>query len=58
MDTTKTLINSVRLALSAKDAAALVDVSRAQWWKLHGAGKIPLSRRLQARRTQEVLHAG
>jgi predicted DNA-binding transcriptional regulator AlpA len=31
-----------RLALSAIDAAALVGVSRAQWWKLQSSGKIPL----------------
>jgi predicted DNA-binding transcriptional regulator AlpA len=31
-----------RLALPAKDAADLVGVSRAQWWKLHASGKIPL----------------
>lgn len=42
MDTHKTLIDSERLALSAKDAAALVGVSRAQWWKLHAAGKTPM----------------
>jgi predicted DNA-binding transcriptional regulator AlpA len=42
MNTTKTLLDSERLALPAKDAAALVGVSRAQWWKLHSAGKVPL----------------
>lgn len=31
-----------RLALTAKDAAALVGVSRSFWWKLHAAGKVPL----------------
>jgi predicted DNA-binding transcriptional regulator AlpA len=42
MNTTKTLLDSERLALPARDAAALVGVSRAQWWKLHSAGKVPL----------------
>jgi prophage regulatory protein len=42
MDTANTSIVSDRLALPAKDAAALIGVSRAQWWKLHSAGKIPL----------------
>jgi predicted DNA-binding transcriptional regulator AlpA len=42
MNTASTSINSDRLALSAADAAALVGVSRAQWWKLHSAGKVPL----------------
>lgn len=31
-----------RLAVSAREAAALFGLSRAQWWKLHAAGKIPL----------------
>jgi predicted DNA-binding transcriptional regulator AlpA len=31
-----------RLAVSAKDAAELLGISRAQFWKLHSAGKIPL----------------
>lgn len=38
-----------QLALPAKDAAALCGVSRAQWWKLHAAGKIPLPVRLGTR---------
>lgn len=42
MKTTSTPITLDRLALPAKDAAALVGVSRAQWWKLHSAGKVPL----------------
>jgi predicted DNA-binding transcriptional regulator AlpA len=42
MNTAKTLLDSEKLALPAKDAAALVGVSRAQWWKLHSAGKVPL----------------
>jgi predicted DNA-binding transcriptional regulator AlpA len=42
MVTPNTPIASQRLALTAKDAAALVGVSRAQWWKLHSAGKTPL----------------
>ena len=41
METTKTSLVSERLALPAKDAAALVGVSRAQWWKLFAAGKTP-----------------
>jgi predicted DNA-binding transcriptional regulator AlpA len=31
-----------KLALPAREAAALVGVSRAQWWKLHASGKVPL----------------
>jgi predicted DNA-binding transcriptional regulator AlpA len=31
-----------RLAVSASEAAKLFGVSRAQWWKLHAAGKVPL----------------
>ena len=42
METTKTPLVSERLALPAKDAAALVGVSRAQWWKLFAAGKTPM----------------
>lgn len=42
MSATKTPIISDRLALAARDAAALVGVSRAQWWKLSAAGKVPL----------------
>jgi predicted DNA-binding transcriptional regulator AlpA len=38
----KTPIEVQKLALPAKDAAALVGISRAQWWKLHAAGKLPL----------------
>jgi predicted DNA-binding transcriptional regulator AlpA len=30
------------LAVSAREAAALFGISRAQWWKLHSAGKVPL----------------
>ena len=37
------------LALTAKDAAALLGVSRAQLWKLHAAGKLPLPVRLGTR---------
>jgi predicted DNA-binding transcriptional regulator AlpA len=33
--------NDQRLALSAKDAAELLGISRAQFWKLHAAGKVP-----------------
>jgi prophage regulatory protein len=42
MNTASTLPCPDRLAVSAKEAAALVGVSRAQWWKLHSAGKVPL----------------
>ena len=42
MKTTSPLIVSDLLALTAKDAAALLDISRAQLWKLHASGKIPL----------------
>jgi predicted DNA-binding transcriptional regulator AlpA len=41
MDTTNTPIDSQKLAVSAKDAAAICGVSRAQWWKLQAAGKVP-----------------
>jgi predicted DNA-binding transcriptional regulator AlpA len=34
------------LAVPAEGAAALCGISRAQWWKLHGAGKTPLPVRL------------
>jgi predicted DNA-binding transcriptional regulator AlpA len=37
-----TPIVSDRLALSAKDAAAILGISRAQLWKLHASGRIPL----------------
>jgi predicted DNA-binding transcriptional regulator AlpA len=30
------------LAVDASAAAAMFGVSRAQWWKLHSAGKVPL----------------
>jgi predicted DNA-binding transcriptional regulator AlpA len=42
MNAPSTHVASERLALSAADAAALVGVSRAQWWKLHSAGKVPV----------------
>lgn len=42
MNTTATSLNSSTLAVPASDAAALVGVSRAQWWRLHAAGKVPL----------------
>lgn len=37
----KTQIDSERLAVPAKDAAALLGISRAQFFKLHSAGKVP-----------------
>jgi predicted DNA-binding transcriptional regulator AlpA len=42
MKTTSPLITPDRLALTAKDAAAILGISRAQLWKLHASGKIPL----------------
>lgn len=42
METTPPAIVSDRLALSAKGAAAALGISRAQLWKLHASGKIPL----------------
>jgi predicted DNA-binding transcriptional regulator AlpA len=42
MNITPATDRSAPLAVSATDAAALVGVSRAQWWKLHAAGKVPL----------------
>jgi predicted DNA-binding transcriptional regulator AlpA len=41
MDNPKTSIESERLALSAIDAARLLGISRAQFWKLNACGKIP-----------------
>jgi predicted DNA-binding transcriptional regulator AlpA len=41
MNTASTPVISDRLALPAKDAAALLGISRAQLWKLHSAGKVP-----------------
>jgi predicted DNA-binding transcriptional regulator AlpA len=41
MDTTNTPIDAQRLAVPAKSAAAICGVSRAQWWKLFSAGKVP-----------------
>lgn len=46
MYTPKTGIQPERLALTAKDAATLCGISRAQWWKLHSAGKTPAPVRL------------
>ena len=42
MATAKTSIDLAPLALPAKDAAKLLGISRAQFWKLHASGKIPL----------------
>ena len=41
MATQKTLIDSEKLALPAKDAAALLGISRAQLWKLHSGQATP-----------------
>jgi len=46
METPKTFLDSQRLALPARDAAALLGISRAQLWKLHSQGKLPLPVRL------------
>ena len=46
METTKPPIKSEQLAYSAKDAAELLGISRAQLWQLHSAGKLPLPVRL------------
>lgn len=39
----------VALLLDADEAAALIGVSRATFWKLHSQGKVPLPVRLSAR---------
>ncbi len=49
METTSTRTDSHRLALTPKDTAALLGISRAQLWKLHSAGKLPLPVRLGAK---------
>ena len=41
-----TSTDSQRLALPAKDAARMLGISRAQFWKLPSAGKVPLPVRL------------
>ena len=46
MDTAKTHVEHERLALPAKDAAVMLGISRAQLWKLHSQGKVPLPVRL------------
>ncbi len=46
METQKTYTDSERLAASAKDVARLLGISRAQVWKLHAAGKLPVPVRL------------
>jgi predicted DNA-binding transcriptional regulator AlpA len=40
MSRTQTPIDPPKLTLTAKDAAALLGISRAQFFKLHAAGKI------------------
>jgi predicted DNA-binding transcriptional regulator AlpA len=42
MENKKTYIDSKQLALPAIDVAAMLGISRAQLWKLHASGKIPL----------------
>lgn len=39
-----------RLAVSATDAANLLGISRAQLWKLHACGKLPLPARLGSKK--------
>ncbi len=53
------------LALSAKDAAIVLGISRAQLWKLHASGRLPLpvylgakSPRWRADELREWLAAG
>ena len=42
METTSTPIAPDRLALTATEAAARMGICRAQFWKLHSAGKVPM----------------
>jgi predicted DNA-binding transcriptional regulator AlpA len=42
MSTTRTPIDTDRLAVTARDAARLLDISRAQLYRLHSAGRLPL----------------
>jgi len=47
MTTPKTHLDSdptaaTAIAVSAAQAAAMHGISRAQWWKLHAMGKVPL----------------
>jgi len=37
------------LAVDANDAAHLIGVSRATWWRMHSAGRVPLPVRLATR---------
>ncbi|MGD8453293.1 MAG: AlpA family phage regulatory protein [Phycisphaerae bacterium] len=46
MTTATTPISVQPLAVSAKDAAMLLGISKAQVWKLHAQGKLPLPIRL------------
>jgi predicted DNA-binding transcriptional regulator AlpA len=39
---TSTAPNLAPLLVGAKDAAVLLGISRAQFWKLHASGKVPL----------------
>lgn len=52
MEPPGTPIQSERLALPPKDAAALLGISRAQLCKLHAAGKLPLLVRLGTKGTR------
>ena len=49
METTATLIDPNQLTVAAKDAAALLGISRAQFFKLHSQGKVPRPVRLGTR---------
>ena len=41
MSTTGTRIDTVRLAVTARDAARLLGISRAQLYRLHSSGRLP-----------------
>lgn len=41
METPTTPIDAGKLAFTANDAASRLGISRAQFWKLHSAGKVP-----------------
>jgi predicted DNA-binding transcriptional regulator AlpA len=55
MKTTKTVIESERLALSPKDAAGQLGISRAQFWKLHASGRLPLPIRLGTKKPMWIV---
>jgi predicted DNA-binding transcriptional regulator AlpA len=55
MKTTSTPIILDRLAASASDVAKILGISRAQVWKLHSAGKLPLPVRLGCKKPVWVI---